>query len=181
MMYFAWTFFAYSKNFIIYVDRYLGDVSTHACAQLFKCNVNSDTTFKTEQHLIYQNPITLFSLETLYFTILVSWSPLMFNVSHKRSSASKFVFGNTRVFSVCKQLCGCGQWSPCLRNIYTIPSHPPPHGDFLSFLLSSHIITVISNWWHPYRADALSSVSLSLGFVCLQKQPEVVYRVVGGG
>ena len=64
MMYFAWTFFAYSKNFIIYVDRYLGDVSTHACAQLFKCNVNSDTTFKTEQHLIYQNPITLFSLET---------------------------------------------------------------------------------------------------------------------
>ena len=27
MMYFAWTFFAYSKNFIIYVDRYLGDVS----------------------------------------------------------------------------------------------------------------------------------------------------------
>ena len=64
MMYFAWTFFVYSKNFIIYVDRYLGDVSTHACAQLFKCNVNSDTTFKTEQHLIYQNPITLFSLET---------------------------------------------------------------------------------------------------------------------
>ena len=104
MMYFAWTFFAYSKNFIIYVDRYLGDVSTHACAQLFKCNVNSDTTFKTEQHLIYQNPITLFSLETWYFSELISA-----DVSHKRSSASKFDFRNTRVFSVCKQLCVCGQ------------------------------------------------------------------------
>ena len=100
MMYFAWTFFAYSKNFIIYVDRYLGDVSTHACAQLFKCNVNSDTTFKTEQHLIYQNPITLFSLETWYFSELISA-----DVSHERSSASKFECKNTRVFSVCKQLC----------------------------------------------------------------------------